>query len=106
MSFMKKIISLSAMVVASFALSAFALAAITLITTTTAPFSAYADQSRFYTSEAGDGSITNCDQQLARQAGFNNCSQLSKDTFGEPVNPATRENCETFSDVEKCKQVK
>ena len=41
-----------AIVVASLVLSAFALATTTL--TTTAPFSAYADQNRTYRSESGD----------------------------------------------------
>ena len=53
MGFVKKIISLRAMVVASLALSAFAVAATTLTTTTTAPFSAYADQSKAYSSGSG-----------------------------------------------------
>ena len=95
------------MVVASLALSAFAVAATTLTTTTTAPFSAYADQSKAYSSGSGPVVGITWDQQSARELGFNNCSQLSKDFFdGQPVNPAARETCETLSAGETCHQVK
>ena len=108
MSFMKKIISLSAMVVASLALSAFALAVITLITTTTttAPFSAYADaeKGRVYSSESSVVTA-DCNQQAAKEFGTN-CSQAYKDVLGQPLNPAAREQCESDSNEgDKCKQV-
>ena len=85
-------------------------AVLALVTTTVMiiPSSAaYAEnlKTRSYTSESGEETVfTFCSKDGVKESGTN-CSQTSKDTFGAPQNPDTRESCETESG-EKCKKTK